>query len=188
MKGKFIIVSAPSGAGKTSIVTRLMQAGLSLEFSVSATSRPPRQNETDGRDYFFISAEDFRKKIINGELLEWQEVYKDQFYGTLKSEVDRIWANGHHVLFDVDVQGGLNLKKMFPDNSLSIFIMPPSLEELEKRLRLRSTETGESLRRRLEKAGNEITFAGNFDKTIINDKLEDAVLMAIQAIKQFLGT
>lgn len=186
MKGKFIIVSAPSGAGKTSIVSRLMQAGLGLEFSVSAASRPPRPNELNGRDYFFISAEDFRDKIKNGELLEWQEVYKDQYYGTLKSEVYRIWKNGHHVLFDVDVQGGINLKKMFPDISLSIFIMPPSLAELEKRLRLRSTETEESLRKRLEKAGYEITFSGKFDKIIINDNLEDAVQQAIKTVSQFL--
>jgi guanylate kinase len=186
VKGKFIIVSAPSGAGKTSIVSRLMQAGLGLEFSVSAASRPPRPNELNGRDYFFISAEDFRDKIKNGELLEWQEVYKDQYYGTLKSEVYRIWKNGHHVLFDVDVQGGINLKKMFPDISLSIFIMPPSLAELEKRLRLRSTETEESLRKRLEKAGYEITFSGKFDKIIINDNLEDAVQQAIKTVSQFL--
>lgn len=186
MKGKFIIVSAPSGAGKTSIVSRLMKAGLGLEFSVSAASRPPRPNEINGRDYFFLSVEEFRDKIRNGELLEWQEVYKDQYYGTLKSEVERIWMAGHHVLFDVDVQGGINLKNMFPDISLSIFIMPPSLEELEKRLRLRSTETEESLQKRLEKAGYEITFSGKFDKTIINDILEDAVQQAIQTVSQFL--
>jgi guanylate kinase len=186
VKGKFIIVSAPSGAGKTSIVSRLMQAGLGLEFSVSAASRTPRPNEKNGRDYFFISAEEFRKKIENDELLEWQEVYKDQFYGTLKQEVDRIWKAGHHVLFDVDVQGGINLKKMFPDISLAIFIMPPSIEELEKRLKLRSTENEESLRKRLEKAGYEMTFSGKFDKTIVNDNLEDAVKQAIQAVSQFL--
>jgi guanylate kinase len=186
VNGKFIIVSAPSGSGKTSIVNRLMQAGLDLEFSVSAASRPPRLNEINGKDYFFISAEEFRKKVSNNELLEWQEVYKDQFYGTLQSEVDRIWKAGHHVLFDVDVQGGINLKKMFPDISLAIFIMAPSLEELEKRLRLRSTENEESLRKRLEKAGYEMTFSGKFDKTIVNDNLEDAVKQAIQTVSQFL--
>ena len=163
-----------------------MQAGLDLEFSVSAASRPPRLNEINGKDYFFISAEEFRKKVSNNELLEWQEVYKDQFYGTLQSEVDRIWKAGHHVLFDVDVQGGINLKKMFPDISLAIFIMAPSLEELEKRLRLRSTENEESLRKRLEKAGYEMTFSGKFDKTIVNDNLEDAVKQAIQTVSQFL--
>lgn len=163
-----------------------MQAGLDLEFSVSAASRSPRPNEKNGRDYFFISTEEFRNKIENDELLEWQEVYKDQFYGTLKPEVDRIWKAGHHVLFDVDVQGGINLKKMFPDISLALFIMPPSLDELEKRLRLRSTENEESLRKRLEKAGYEMTFSGKFDKTIVNDNLENAVKQAIQAVSQFL--
>jgi guanylate kinase len=188
VKGKFIIVSAPSGAGKTTIVRELMKAALGLEFSVSAASRPPRPNEVNGKDYFFISAEEFRQKITNGELLEWQEVYKDQYYGTLKSEVDRIWDSGHHVLFDVDVQGGMNLKKMFPEISLSLFIMPPSLAELEKRLRLRSTENEESLRKRLEKAGSEMTFSGEFDLTIVNDRLEDAVNQAIEAVRIFLSS
>jgi len=165
-----------------------MQAGLNLEFSVSAASRPPRSNEINGKDYFFISAEEFRDKITYGELLEWQEVYEDQYYGTLKSEVERIWKAGHHVLFDLDVQGGMNLKSMFPDISLSLFIMPPSLEELEKRLRLRSTENEESLRKRLEKAGHEITFSGKFDKIIINDNLEDALRQAIQTVSQFLNS
>jgi len=165
-----------------------MQAGLNLEFSVSAASRPPRSNEINGKDYFFISAAEFRDKITNGELLEWQEVYEDQYYGTLKSEVERIWNTDHHVLFDLDVQGGMNLKSMFPDISLSLFIMPPSLEELEKRLRLRSTENEESLRKRLEKAGQEITFSGKFDKIIINDILEDALRQAIQTVSQFLNS
>lgn len=188
MKGKFIIVSAPSGAGKTTIVRRLMQAGLNLEFSVSAASRPPRANEINGRDYFFISIEAFREKISNGELLEWQEVYKDNYYGTLKREVERIWNRGHHVLFDVDVQGGINLKKLSPEITLSIFIMPPSLEELGKRLRLRSTETEENITRRLEKAASEITFSGQFDKIIINDDLDKAVHEAIQTVSQFLNS
>jgi guanylate kinase len=186
LEGKFIIVSAPSGAGKTSIVRRLMEAGLGLEFSVSAASRRPRAGETDGKDYFFISAEEFRNKISNGELLEWQEVYKDQYYGTLKSEVKKIREKGANVLFDIDVKGGINLKSMYADLSLSIFIMPPSLEELEKRLRLRLTETEESLKKRLEKAGYEITFADRFDKIIINDKLEEAVQQTINAVSQFL--
>jgi guanylate kinase len=188
VKGKFIIVSAPSGAGKTTIVRRLMQAGLNLEFSVSAASRPPRANEINGRDYFFISIEAFREKISNGELVEWQEVYKDNYYGTLKREVERIWNRGHHVLFDVDVQGGINLKKLSPEITLSIFIMPPSLEELGKRLRLRSTETEENITRRLEKAASEITFSGQFDKIIINDDLDKAVHEAIQTVSQFLNS
>jgi guanylate kinase len=186
MDGKFIIVSAPSGAGKTSIVRRLMQAGLNLEFSVSATSRAPRPGEADGRDYFFITAEEFRQKIKQGELLEWQEVYAGQFYGTLKSEVERIWKAGNHVLFDVDVKGGMNLKKMFPEISVSLFIMPPSLEILEQRLRLRSTETEESLRKRLDKAGEEIKFSDRFDVIIINDQLEVAVQQSIKTVRQFL--
>jgi guanylate kinase len=186
--GRLIIVSAPSGAGKTSVVKRLMEAGLGLEFSVSAASRPPRAGENDGKDYYFITAEEFRQKINKGELLEWQEVYKDQYYGTLKSEVERIWNQGNHVLFDVDVQGGMNLKKMYPDISLSIFIMPPSMKELEQRLRLRSTESEESLKKRLDKAGLEISFAYEFDRIIVNDILEDAVQETITAVKEFLKT
>jgi guanylate kinase len=187
LNGKFIIVSAPSGAGKTTIVRELMKAGLGLEFSVSAASRPPRANEVHGKDYFFITAGEFRKKIKDGELLEWQEVYQDQYYGTLKSEVERIWKAGHHVLFDVDVQGGMNLKNMFPEISLSIFIKPPSLEELEKRLRLRSSETEESLRKRLAKAGSELTYADEFDQVIVNDTLDHAVKKAINAVAEFIS-
>jgi guanylate kinase len=186
VKGKFIIVSAPSGAGKTTIVRRLLQAGLNLEFSVSAASRAPRANEINGKDYHFISIEEFREKINNGELLEWQEVYKDNYYGTVKREVERIWNRGHHVLFDLDVQGGINLKKLFPDITLAIFIMPPSLEELGKRLRLRSTETEENIARRLDKARSEITFSVKFDKIIINDDLEKAVSEAINTVSPFL--
>jgi guanylate kinase len=163
-----------------------MRAGLGLEFSVSAASRQPRTGEIDGKDYFFISTETFRDKIEKGELLEWQEVYKDHYYGTLKSEVERIWKAGHHVLFDVDVQGGMNLKKMYPEISLSLFIKPPSLEELENRLRLRSTENAESLRKRLDKAGTEIAYAGEFDRIIINDVLDTAVKQAVEAVKNFL--
>lgn len=186
MSGKLIIVSAPSGAGKTSVVKRLMQAELNLEFSVSATSRAPRPGEIHGKDYFFIPVEEFRAKIDRDELLEWQEVYPNQYYGTLKSEVERIWNGGHHVLFDVDVMGGMNLKKMYPEISLSLFIMPPSIKVLEQRLRLRSTETEESLRKRLDKAGKEIGFAGHFDMTIVNDILEQAVAKAIESVSKFV--
>lgn len=188
LRGKYIIVSAPSGAGKTTIVRRLLQAGLNLEFSVSASSRPPRASEINGKDYHFMSIEAFREKISNGELLEWQEVYKDNYYGTLKRVVERIWNRGHHVLFDIDVKGGMKLKKMFPDITLSIFIMPPSIEELGKRLQMRSTETEDNIARRLEKAMTEITFADKFDKIIINDDLETAVGEAIQYVSQFLMT
>lgn len=186
MKGKFIIVSAPSGAGKTSIVKRLMSAGLGLEFSISATSRAPRPGETDGKDYYFLSTEDFLHRIDNDELLEWQEVYREQYYGTLKSEVQRIWDNRHHVLFDVDVQGGLNLKKLYPEISQSLFIMPPSLAELEKRLKLRGSDSGSSIRTRLEKAASEISFSHDFDRIIVNDDLERASLEAIGSVRQFL--
>jgi guanylate kinase len=186
VRGRFIIVSAPSGAGKTTIVRRLMDVGLNLEFSVSATSRAPRGKEIDGKDYHFMSIDKFREKISNGELLEWQEVYKDNYYGTLKREVERIWNRGHHVLFDVDVQGGMNLKNLFPEIALSIFIMPPSLEELSKRLRLRSTETEKNIAMRLEKARSEITFSDKFDTIIINDDLEKAVREAVLAVSEFL--
>jgi guanylate kinase len=186
MRGKCIIISAPSGAGKTTIVKRLMQAGLGLEFSVSAASRQPRPGETNGKDYYFVSEEEFLRKIENDELLEWQQVYSGQFYGTLKSEVQRIWNEGHHVLFDVDVQGGMNIKKEFQDRALSIFIRPPSLEELENRLRLRSTENEESLKKRLEKAETELQFADRFDQIIVNDNLEDAVKQTINSVSLFL--
>lgn len=186
MPGKFIIVSAPSGAGKTTIVRRLMDAALGLEFSVSAASRPPRKQETDGVDYYFISVKEFREKIRNNELLEWQEVYQDHYYGTLKSEVDRIWKNGHHVIFDVDVKGGMNLKKQFPEISMALFIMPPSREELEKRLKLRSADAEEAIAMRIEKAAEELRFAGEFDRIIINDDLETAAAEAISAVRQFL--
>lgn len=179
-------MSAPSGAGKTTIVKRLMTAGLSLEFSVSAASRPPRPHEQHGRDYYFMSAPDFRELIRAGALIEWQEVYPDHLYGTLNSEVERIWSNGHHVIFDVDVEGGINLKKLYPDISLSLFIMPPSILELEKRLRLRSTESEEKLAMRLRKAETEIGKAGSFDRIIINDDLETAVAEAIREVRKFL--
>ena len=141
MKGKLVIISAPSGAGKTTIVKHLLDSGLNLSFSVSATTRPARGHEEDGKDYFFLSVPEFKKRIENNEFVEWEEVYKDLMYGTLKSEIERIWANGQHVLFDVDVKGGINLKKKFGLDSIAIFIMPPSVEELENRLIKRGTDT-----------------------------------------------
>ena len=138
-----IIVSAPSGAGKTTIVRHLLNSNLGLEFSVSACSRPPRPNEKDGVDYYFMTAETFREKIAAGEFLEWQEVYQNQYYGTLRTEAERIWAKGKHIIFDVDVKGGLNLKKLYAKNSIALFIMPPSFQVLEERLRNRSTENDE---------------------------------------------
>ena len=173
--GKAIIVSAPSGAGKTTIVHRLLEMNLKLEFSVSATSRPKRGEEIDKQDYYFLSADEFRNKIKNNEFLEWEEVYPDQFYGTLKSEVARIWEKGNHVIFDVDVIGGLNLKEFFNEKALAIFIMPPNQETLENRLRSRKTETEEKIQMRIAKAGQEITKAKEFDKVVVNDDLAHAV-------------
>jgi len=184
--GKLIIISAPSGAGKTTIVHSLLESDLGLEFSVSAASRPKRKNEVDGKDYYFISVKDFKEKIKNEKFLEWEEVYKDHFYGTLKSEVERIWAKGHHVIFDVDVYGGINIKKYYKHKALSIFIMPPSMKHLDQRLRGRSTESEENLSKRLEKAEHEMSFAGEFDRIIINDNLETALTEAKEIVTEFL--
>lgn len=181
-----MIVSAPSGAGKTSIVHYLLDAGLGLEFSISACSRQKREHETDGKDYYFMSDGLFRKKIAKDEFVEWQEVYPGQYYGTLNSEIKRIWDNKHHVLFDVDVKGGVNLKKIFPEGSLAIFIMPPSVQELERRLRSRGTESEEGILKRIRKAQEELAYADQFDKIIVNDVLEEAVLQAVDVVKKFL--
>jgi guanylate kinase len=188
MNGKLIIFSAPSGAGKTTIVHRLLESRNDLEFSVSACSRPMRVNEKDGVDYYFISAEEFRKRIANDEFLEWQEVYENSFYGTLKTEVERIWAKGNHVVFDVDVVGGLNIKKYGKENALAVFVMPPSVKELEARLKRRSSETTETLKKRIEKANYELTFANKFDKIIVNDELEKAVKEAKELVEEFLNS
>ncbi|MDD3458257.1 MAG: guanylate kinase, partial [Weeksellaceae bacterium] len=162
-KGKLIIVSAPSGAGKTTLVQHLLQNIDRLGFSVSCTTRSPRHNETDGKDYYFISTENFQKKIEREEFAEWEEVYPDTFYGTLKSEIQRIIASGNSVIFDIDVMGGIRLKELYSDDALSIFIMPPSLEVLENRLRNRKTESEEKLRQRVDKARKEINMATRFD-------------------------
>lgn len=188
MNGKLIIFSAPSGTGKTTIVRHLMQLDLGLEFSISATSRQKRGNEQDGKDYYFFSPETFKEKIQNDEFLEWEEVYSNQFYGTLRSEIDRIFANGHHVLFDVDVVGGLNIKKRYPDNSLAIFLMPPSLEVLRERLLMRGTETEESFKKREEKAVIELGFAEKFDAIIVNDDLQITQNDTYSIVKDFLMT
>jgi guanylate kinase len=187
MQGKLIILSAPSGAGKTTIVRHLLESSLNLAFSVSATTRAPRGSEKNGHDYFFLSVEEFRHKIEKGEFVEWEEVYKDLFYGTLKSELERIWANGNHVLFDVDVKGGISLKQIFGATALSVFIMPPSVAELEKRLNNRGTDTPEKIRIRVEKASDELTLANRFDVIILNDDLELAKKEAVQTISRFLG-
>lgn len=183
---KAIIISAPSGAGKTTIVHHLLKILPQIEFSVSATSREKRPDETHGKDYFFISAEEFRKKIERDELLEWEEVYPRCFYGTLKEEVEKIWKRGNAAAFDVDVIGGLNLKKILGKNALALFIMPPQFEELEKRLRNRGTESAEKLAVRIAKAKEEMTKANLFDKIVVNDSLPHALADAEQLVRDFL--
>jgi guanylate kinase len=184
--GKLIIFSAPSGAGKTTLVKNLLGSVPMLEFSISAASRAKRPTEIDGKDYYFITVDEFRKKIANDEFLEWEEVYKDHFYGTLKSEVERIWSKGYHVIFDVDVMGGLSIKKFYGDKALAIFVMPPSVEELENRLRKRSTETEENLKKRMDKARQELTYASGFDRIIVNEDIEQAIKEAQTLVRKFL--
>jgi guanylate kinase len=187
MQGKLIIFSAPSGAGKTTIVHHLLDKIDTLEFSVSACSRAMRKDETYGVDYYFLSVDEFKQKIANDEFVEWEEVYKDNFYGTLKAEIERIWKKGMHVIFDVDVVGGLNLKNQFGDNALAIFVMPPSIQHLENRLKSRETETSESIARRIGKAENELKTADLFDKIVVNDKLADAFIEAEKIVGEFLS-
>lgn len=185
-QGKLIVFSAPSGSGKTTIVQYLAkQAELNLGFSVSATSRPKRGDEIDGKDYHFISIEAFKKHIIQGDFIEFEEVYTNNFYGTLKSEIDRIWALGKHVIFDIDVEGGLNIKKQFPDKTLAIFVQPPSIEVMEQRLRGRKTDSEEKIKERVAKAQKEMKYATNFDVILLNDVLEQAKKQAYQLVKNF---
>ena len=184
--GKCVIFSAPSGAGKTTIVRHLLEQNLGLEFSISACSREPRGNEMNGKDYFFLGVEGFKQKISEDAFIEWEEVYANNFYGTLKEEIERIWSSGKVVAFDVDVVGGLNLKKIFGDRALSIFVNPPSVQELEKRLRARNTETEEKIAMRLAKAQHEITFAPNFDVVVLNENLDEACAQAKKVIQAFI--
>ncbi|WP_303921998.1 guanylate kinase [Draconibacterium sediminis] len=186
MKGKLIIFSAPSGAGKTTIVKHLLKQGFDLEFSISATSREPRHTEMHSKDYYFLSGEEFLAKVENDEFLEWEEVYKGTSYGTLKSEVERIREQGKNVIFDVDVVGGLNIKKYYGDEALAVFVQPPSVEELRNRLVGRSTDSEEKIAMRIAKAEHELSFASQFDVIIINDKLEDAFVEAEKIIAEFL--
>ena len=186
--GKLIIFSAPSGAGKTTLVRHLLEIpALNLAFSVSATSRPMRSYEVDGKDYFFITVEEFNKKIQKLEFLEWEEVYNDQYYGTLKSEVDGLLKAGKNVIFDIVVEGGMNLKKIYGNEALAIFVKPPSIKHLEERLNSRSSEDEESLITRLEKAVSELEYAPQFDKVLLNDKLEKAKQDAEVFVSDFLG-
>lgn len=184
---KVIIFSAPSGSGKTTIIKQLLKSFPEFEFSISATSRQARQGEVHGKDYYFLTKEEFVEKVNADLFLEWEEVYSGICYGTLKSEIDRIWSNGKIVIFDVDVLGGMNIKKYFGDKALSIFVMPPSMEVLEQRLRIRNTETEEAILKRLSRSSLELNHAPKFDLTIINDVLDEAVECAKQNIESFLN-
>ncbi|GAB1403595.1 guanylate kinase [Lentimicrobium sp.] len=184
--GKLVIVSAPSGAGKTTIVKHLLQSDLNLGFSISVTNRPKREGETEGQDYYFVTTDSFLQLINNNELLEWQEVYPGSFYGTLKSEVDRLLSSGKNIIFDVDVVGGLNIKKAYQQKSLAVFIRPPSLEVLAQRLRDRHTDSNEVIERRLAKAGWEMEFAQKFDVIIVNNDLQQAKADAKSTVEAFL--
>lgn len=184
---RVLIISAPSGAGKTTLVNCLLNAGLPLMFSVSATSRKPRGCEIDGREYYFITSAEFRSKIKKGEFIEWQEVYCHHYYGTLRSEIDRIAGEGKTALFDVDVQGGINLKKIFGKEALAIFVMPPSVDELRARLLKRGTDSAEKIDMRVEKAASEILLADRFDRVIVNDGLEKACSEILEVVTEFIG-
>lgn len=185
--GKAIIVSAPSGAGKTTIVRHLLRLPLNLAFSVSACSRTMRPNEQEGRDYYFMGVDGFRQKIKEDAFVEWEEVYKDHYYGTLKSELERIWQEGKHVIFDVDVIGGINLKKELGNRALSVFVQPPSIEALEERLRARESDSETMIRERVAKAAEEMKQAPKFDVILVNDNLDNALEEAGQIAEKFLN-
>ncbi|MGZ9734642.1 guanylate kinase [Flavobacterium sp. GNP002] len=185
--GKLIVFSAPSGSGKTTIVRHLLsKEDLNLEFSISAASRAPRGEEVSGKDYYFMSTEEFKKHIKNEDFLEWEEVYRDNFYGTLKSEVERIWAKGKNVIFDIDVSGGLRIKHKFPKETLAVFVKPPSVDELKRRLKERSTESDDKINMRIAKASVELATAPQFDVIIKNYDLPIALEEAYQLVKNFV--
>jgi guanylate kinase len=187
-EGKLIVFSAPSGSGKTTIVHHLLTfSELKLDFSISATSRPSRGNEQNGKDYYFITAEEFKNHINNNDFIEWEEVYHDNFYGTLKSEINRIWSEGKNVIFDIDVKGGLNIKKQFPAQTLAIFVQPPTIEEMEMRLRNRQTDSEEKIIERVAKASKEMIFAQDFDVILLNDDLETAKKTAFMLVSDFIN-
>lgn len=187
MAGKLIIFSAPSGSGKSTIINFLMKQNLNLAFSISATSRPPRGTEQNGVEYFFITPEEFKKRIENNEFLEYEEVYKDRFYGTLKSQVEKQLEAGQNVIFDVDVKGGCHIKSYYGDRALSVFIQPPSIEELRRRLNGRGTDSAEVIEDRIARAEYELSFAPKFDVVIINDDLKQAEAKALDKLKTFLN-
>lgn len=186
--GKLVIFSAPSGSGKSTLVNHLMsQPNANFAFSISCTSRAPRGEEQNGREYYFLTPEEFRKRIANDEFLEYEEVYADKFYGTLKSEVERLSDAGYTVLFDVDVKGGINIKKFYGDRALSIFVQPPSVEELSRRLHSRGTDSEEVIKVRLDKAAYELTFAPQFDRIIVNDDLDKAKAEVVKVVDDFIN-
>ena len=188
-QGKLIVFSAPSGSGKTTIVRHLLGLEeLNLEFSISATSRESRGTEIDGTDYYFLSASEFKSKIKNDEFLEWEEVYRDNFYGTLKTEVERIWAKGKNVIFDIDVSGGLRIKRKFPEETLAIFVKPPSIDELKIRLKKRKTESADKINMRVAKASAELATAPLFDVIVVNDTLEHALTEAKALVSDFVNS
>ena len=186
--GKLIVFSAPSGSGKTTLVRHLLkQEELNLEFSISATSREKRGDEIDGKDYYFLSTKEFKNNIKSDAFLEWEEVYRDNFYGTLNSEVERIWAMGKHVIFDIDVSGGLRIKRKFPEQTLAVFVKPPSIDELKIRLKKRKTESIDKINMRVAKASAELATAPLFDYVIVNSDLDDALKEAYSIVDNFLN-
>lgn len=186
-QGKLIVLSAPSGSGKTTIVKHLLaQKELRLDFSISATSRKKRGKEQHGKDYYFISATDFKKHIKNNDFVEYEEVYQDTMYGTLKKEIKRIWKKGNNVVFDIDVVGGLNIKKQYPSQTLAIFVQPPSIKEMERRLRNRKTDSEEKIKERVAKAAKELAYKNKFDVILVNDHLETAKEEAYKIVTNFL--
>ncbi|HOG20074.1 MAG TPA: guanylate kinase [Salinivirgaceae bacterium] len=184
---KLIIVSAPSGSGKTTLIKHLMSQLPMFEFSISATTRPMREGETDGKDYYFLTVEKFKKLIEQQQFIEWEEVYEGRYYGTLKSEITRIANKGKIAIFDVDVKGGINIKKLYGSSAFSIFIQPPSIEVLEERLRIRATDTEEDIRARVNKAAEEMTYSSQFDQIVVNDNIEVSKTKLVDIVKEFLG-
>ena len=184
---KLIIFTAPSGAGKTTIVRHLLKTRRDVSFSISACTRPPRHQEVNGLDYYFLSIEEFKRKVMQGDFVEYEEVYENQFYGTLRSEIDRLWSEGKHVLFDIDVKGALSIKRAFGSQALSIFVKPPSFETLKQRLINRRTEDEASLRKRIQRVKEEMTYERHFDVTLVNNDLEIALKEAEQVVEDFLA-